>query len=116
MDKQIADIRERCEAALAYEGGTIGEALQVYHNSVHDIPHLLGLIESLQDKLAESQRRERVAVMGINYMCGYRSDAFIKPTKCAICKHMPKGKKCPRKCSEHIPTGDNLWEWRGVDD
>ena len=74
------------------------------------------LIESLQAQLAESQRREQAAVTGLYYLCGNYPNAHIKPTICAICKHRPKNKRCPRQCFENTPTGDNLWEWRGVED
>ncbi|GEM_PF-6798338 len=46
FDLQV--IKARCEAALAYEGGTIAEALQVYHDSVKDIPALIAEVEQLR--------------------------------------------------------------------
>jgi hypothetical protein len=63
---RIEEIKARCDAALAYEGGTLGEAMQIYYDSVKDIPYLVGEIGRLNKQATDQKEMYQHALEAEN--------------------------------------------------
>lgn len=99
------DRGKRLDAAIAGQE-TLQKTLSAYITGTN---HLKKRIARLEDKLAESQRREQAAVEDLST---YKD--------CGFCIHLQDQQYCYKNCQRHVDV-DNFrthpcWQWRGPEE